>query len=348
VKIGVYPADLSGCGHYRIIWPAQAAQSAGVDVTIEPVGRLEQLPLLSALNPTNGRRRVVMAQPPAYDVVVIQRPVSFRYAGAIPIWQQQGVKVVVDLDDDLAALDPSHVGFVGYHPSKSPNENWRLLIEACAAADRVTVTTKALADRYRSVHGDVRIIPNGVPAHFLNVDVAKLRNTIAWTGTTATHPGDLRVVGNAMARLLRTRPWRIRVVGPGDGVAADLGVMPAKVEAMGWTPILDYPAAMAAHEIGIVPLRLTPFNAAKSWLKMLEFAALGVPAVASPTDPNQLLFYEGAGVLAVSPAQWGGRLSDLTDDPLLRADLAAKGRQVAAQHTIEGNAQLWVDAWTDW
>lgn len=348
MKVGVYPADLSGCGHYRIIWPAQAVQAAGVDVTIEPVGRLEQLGLVSALNPSTRRRRVVMAQRPDYDVVVIQRPVSYRYAGAIPLWQRQGVKVVVDLDDDLSALDPSHVGFTGYHPSKSPNENWRLLHEACQLADRVTVTTKALADRYRPASGDVVIIPNAVPAHFLDVSVDRLRNTIVWTGTTATHPGDLRVVGNSLARLLRARPWRIRVVGPGDGVAGDLGVMPAKVETTGWVSILDYPTVMAGHQLGIVPLRLTPFNQAKSWLKMLEFAALGVPVVASPTDPNQLLHAEGVGMLAATPAEWGRLLGDLMDEPLLRSELALKSRRVAADHTIEGNAGAWIDAWTSW
>ena len=34
MKVHVYPADRHGCGHHRLIWPAEALMRQGHDITI--------------------------------------------------------------------------------------------------------------------------------------------------------------------------------------------------------------------------------------------------------------------------------------------------------------------------
>ena len=64
-----------------------------------------------------------------------------------------------------------------------------------------------------------------------------------------------------------------------------------------------YTSSVAELGVGLVPLLDSAFNRAKSWLKGLEYAALGVPFVASPTPEYVKLAGLGAGLLADDPFQ---------------------------------------------
>jgi spore maturation protein CgeB len=74
-------------------------------------------------------------------------------------------------------------------------------------------------------------------------------------------------------------------------------------------------------------------------------ASVGVPFVASPTEPYRWLAKLGAGVLARDQDEWRRELRSLICDQDRRAELAASGVRAAEQLTIEGNAHLWAEAW---
>jgi hypothetical protein len=73
---------------------------------------------------------------------------------------------------------------------------------------------------------------------------------------------------------------------------------------------------MAGVDIGIVPLEARDYNRAKSALKGMEYAACGIPFVASPSPEYAWL---GCGILAgasledQSPAAWQAALERLLD-----------------------------------
>jgi hypothetical protein len=111
-----------------------------------------------------------------------------------------------------------------------------------------------------------------------------------------------------------------------------------------WVSLKEYPYYMSQFDIGIVPLDLTPFNQAKSWLKGLEFAALGVPFLASPTEPYVLLNVAyGIGTLA-KHRKWLPTLKKVLAD---HAEIGADHREKVVRHalTIEDQAWQWRDAW---
>src|SRR4029079_11436677 len=101
----VFPADDSGCGMYRMIWPGKAVYASG--------------------KPVN-----VMNRPPKIDVdshgviqgitvgtatsIVFQRPASYQIAQVIPILQEKGIKVIIDLDDSLSTIHPRNAAFRSY------------------------------------------------------------------------------------------------------------------------------------------------------------------------------------------------------------------------------------------
>src|SRR5690606_32644218 len=142
--------------------------------------------------------------------------------------------------------------FRSVHPRHNPATNREHLARACRVADLVTVTTPTLARRY-GAHGRVAVLPNMVPAAYLEVAGGGDGATIGWTGSLTTHPTDLQVTRGAVARAAEATGAHVRVVGTGVGVADALGLSEPP-EATGWIDIGDYPTEMAKVDVGIVPL----------------------------------------------------------------------------------------------
>jgi glycosyl transferase family 1 len=345
VKVYVYPGDAWGCGHYRCIFPGQAVAGLGeLDVTvIEPGSR----DLTINFDQRTGRV-VGHTFPDDADVVVMQRPTNGFLSQVVPMLQERGVAVVVDMDDDLGCIHPRNPAFPGLQPKirvrgvVHPNlHSWHNARDACRIADLVTVTTPALAQRYGS-HGRVRVIPNMVPAGYLDIPHTD-SDVIGWGGTVGTHPDDLQSVGPSLAKLIQAGAT-FRQVGDGGGVARCLGLRD-EPPSTGPVGLDEWPLHLATFGIGIAPLAMTRFNEAKSRLKPLEYASVGVPWVGAATPDYRALHDLGCGMIAERPKAWEGILRRLLREPALREDLSASGRRVAAENTFEGNAWLWAEAW---
>lgn len=345
MRVAVYPADVGGCGHYRLIWAAEELVHRGHDIDLvmpdEPAERQMQAAWRERIE---GGAELADVMVPEADVVVFQRPLRAYMADAIAILQRRGVKVVVEVDDDFTTISRRNVSYDSVDPRKSPARNWAHLARACSTADLVTVSTPRLAKVY-GAHGRVRVIPNYVPARYLDAwreDHDGL--FVGWSGSIETHPDDLQVTGGGVARAVDKCGATMAIVGTGKGVKAAMGLNAIPMSC-GWRQLDDYPDAIAQFDVGIVPLELSPFNEAKSWLKGLEYAAVGVPFVATPTGPYRALAELGCGLLAETPRQWEGIVKRLLRDDDFRLKTAAQGRAVAARMTIESHAQEWLDAW---
>lgn len=336
-RVLVFPADDQRSGR-RLVWPAEALQAQGADVTIANRHDKDdhQDPVWNA----------------DYDVVVLQRPMLRRYVeggdfeavGAIQRLQADGMRVVVDIDDDFMALNRRNAVWERTHPSTSPDCNWQHLSTACRLADLVTVTTPALARRY-GAHGRVRVIPNHIPASYLSIQrPVNEVPVVGWTGAVATHPDDLQVTRGAVSRALQATGAQFYMVGPPDGVQANLGLS-EPVVASGFVDLDTYPLEMAKLDVGIVPLELTAFNQAKSWLKMMEMTALGVPCVGSPTAPNIEFATRYRLPLAAKPREWERWITRLVTDEPLRREMSEAGREYMAEETVGANCHMWFDAW---
>jgi hypothetical protein len=161
------------------------------------------------------------------------------------------------------------------------------------------------------------------------------------TATVGTHPRDLDVLGDAI-RVLRDEGVSFGVVGDGALVPERLGL--DDVLATGWLPIDEYYERMAEFAVGVVPLANSAFNHAKSDLKGVEFAALGVPFVASPLPEYQGLAARGVGRLATKPKRWRTQIRELLS--IDRTEVVETGREyVRAHRTIEAQAWRWAEAW---
>jgi hypothetical protein len=340
----VYPADATGCGHHRLIWPTEELRRQGHDVAIV---RPSERHLRLVVNDETGTV-VDVVLPRDVDVVVLQR-VTHRYlVQAITALRAKGVAVVVDVDDDLTAVHPSNPAWRALHPRgerATRDHTWANLTEACRAATLVTVTTPALLRRYAG-HGRGRVLYNYLASHYC--DVAHVdSDLVGWPAALASHPNDPSVVGSAIARLV-AEGVRFAVTSEHPGVATAFGLADDRsIEYVGSIDLPDWPSALTRLGVGIAPLADTRFNAAKSWLKPLELAAVGVPWVASPRVEYRRLHDLGCGVLVDKPKLWYRALRRLVDEPARRAELGLAGREVAASLRLSDHAWRWWEAWSD-
>jgi glycosyltransferase involved in cell wall biosynthesis len=280
-----------------------------------------------------------------FDVVVVQRPLTEWQVLALRDLRKLGIRTVVEVDDDFTTLHPLSAVFVTTHPALDSGLNRKWLSVACAEADLVTTTTSALARRY-APHGRVVVLPNYVPAAWLEVEAQRDGDVVGWTGTVGTHRDDLPVTRGGVAAAVAECGARFRAIGNPTFVQKQLALReePENVEWCEWD---DYPGEVARLDVGIAPLQDSAFNRAKSWLKPLEYAALGVPTVMSPLPEYRRLYERGIGVLAKDRERdWRREVSRLLSDESYRQELARTSRDAARSLTIEEHAWRWAEAWT--
>lgn len=344
MRIYVYPADTGGCGYFRLIWPAQVLAARGHDVRL--IMPHERDNIHAEVRPDGTLNDVFF--PSDADVLVMQRVSHKLLADAIPLIRTKGTAVVVDMDDDLASIHPSNPAWLNFHPrsgrpgSTNSQHNWHNAQLACERASLVTVSSDALVRRY-ATHGRYEILRNCVPAHYLDVEHSD-DVVFGWGGSLASHPSDLQAMGHA-PRTLQREGRVFKIIGDPGGVRANLN-LDEEPESSGIVDITEWPKALSTLGVGLAPLADSVFNAAKSWLKPLEYAALGVPVVMSPRV-EYLRFHRelGVGIVAKKPADWVRRVRLLLDEPGLRAEHSALGREVARAWTYDARAELWLNAW---
>jgi glycosyltransferase involved in cell wall biosynthesis len=334
---------------YRLVFIGEALAGQGHDVVVDYDHTYQAIFQPSVF----GDRIIGLADDVDADVVVLQRPLRRERYELLQALQAKGVAVVVEIDDDFHAVHRRNPAWAGTNPLTDTERNRDWLMKACKAADLVTVTTPALADRY-GAHGRVAVLPNYVPEKYLTREpgpytdehLERLTGTVAgWTGSIVTHPDDLEATAGGIPDALEETGAKFHVVGTGVGVSEALGLR-RPVSATGWLPIEAYPEAIRQLDVGIVPLASHQFNQAKSWLKGLEFASLGVPFVATPTGPYvELHEQHGLGFLAEGRDGWRELTHQLLADHVLREEESIRHREIAAGLTVEANAWRWMEAW---
>jgi glycosyltransferase involved in cell wall biosynthesis len=344
VRIAVIPGDETGCGTYRMILPANAVQKVRPDWSVE----LYKPGTVKVASDQQGRAIGLkgMADPDKIDVLVMQRIGTRATLGFTDWARDHGIATVIDADDAMWCIDKNNAAYRSWNNQQM---NWKFLDQATERADLVTVTSPHLAKRYGK-HGRVEIISNYLPAEVFDYERV-VRNdditAVGWTGFVSTHPRDLNVVGDAMRRITEDTEAVARVIGDGRGAAKVWGVK--TMEQIDPQPLGPaYFTALSTLNVGLVPLEDSNFNRGKSWLKALEFSAMGVPVVASPTVENLRLAREGGVPLlfATTPDEWYENIRWLVEHPYKREQQGEAARAAVQKNfTMESVGERWAAAW---
>jgi len=245
-----------------------------------------------------------------------------------------GQVLVQDLDDWYWGLD-------------SRNQAWQNALTSrqsfsanLAESHVITTSTPYLAERLAErFPADIVQIPNFIDVHrFAPVDHDVDVPTIGWVGATESRSGDLGELKGTLGQLRGQAHFQHS--GHLDGAplfADEVGLSPAEVRVRPRSSVVDYPSLLD-FQIGLVPLRITPFNEAKSDLKGLEYAACGIPFVASPSGVYRDLAAAWGDCVRVAkrPADAVKSLRRLLDLDTRMAAAEELRKRVLERHLTEG------------
>lgn len=346
MRVMVLPADMAGCGSYRLIWVSEYLQSQGYDVTIQypkdPKTGMEVHFRGDVVGDPNAEIIDVRLDQEA-DVLVMQRLSHTWHSRAVQVLRQKGMAVVIDMDDDLSCIHRDNKAYWTYHPRNTRTPfSWKNVEQACKDATMVTVSTKELLKVYAR-HGRGHVLDNYIPARVLNISVDQ-EKVFGWAGTTDSHPNDCQVTGNAVQQLIDDG-YDFKIVGPASR-SQQVFRLKEEPRNTGTLSPVNWTTEVARLQVAMAPLATTAFNTSKSRLKVLEASSVGVPWVASPRAEYRRFHQEcGGGILADNPKDWYKNVKQLMDDSGLRKELAERGRTFCQSQTIEGNAWRTWEAW---
>lgn len=368
-----FPIDRTGCGFYRVIWPLGEIRDRVPHRVIYPG---DEVPLLADIKREANMAPVVKGvQTPAdCSAVLLQRPTSTLLVQCIPYLKAKNIKIIIEVDDDLHALSPKHASHKYLHnpeplhaamPSRNlpafVSDSADNLLRACDLADLVICSTPALAARYAPDPARHVILRNRLRSDWASCLKAPPSGTrsgpphtaprvsaidkLLWGGVIETHPDDLVPLRNVVPYL---HGVEFVVAGP-QSPAGPAAVGSNNITYTGSVPFADWLSHLSGFADGstvaVAPLEPSPFNEAKSWLKPLEYMAVGLPFVATNT-PEYTRLANCLGmlaphVLAGSKSEWRTAVQTLIASPSLRDDLIAKGREIAAICTYQSYADDW-------
>jgi hypothetical protein len=271
-----------------------------------------------------------------------------------------GRALVYDTDDDFFAADLAPDG-----------EDWLerdLVTRILGLVSLVTTATPVLAARLgRLTKAPIRVIRNALdPAWYVASDrpdrpAGGGEERAGRPGVEVPGPG-LRVVYHGSAARLPdyelARPAVDELAARIPGLrriwlgSADDRVKGIVDDARPWIAgVRGFATGLATvrPDIGLAPLRDTPYDRARSELHWLEYSLAGAATVASGFDgpgPYDSIRDGVDGLLARSESEWRRSLGLLASSPGAREEIAGRARErTLAEYSAAARAQEWADAY---
>jgi O-antigen biosynthesis protein len=317
-RIAFVAFDGGGAGRIRSFYPANALAARGWDVGVTT--------------------RDAYPQPGDHDVVIVHRPLPMHEPQRARL-RDAGALVIVQEDDDLRSIPPTFL------PQHIPTaELLAAHEEAIANADGLIVSTPRLLDVYGPLQpGRTWLVRNWLP-EWIRLRANPFhdgRVRCGWQGIVATHRHDLEWLAPVASRALAGTMLSL----VGDPMAGAI-LRHQPLECFRYQPqdFVLY-SLMGRVDVGLVPLAPIALNVAKSWLKQLEYAMLGIPSVVVDLpEQRELAERTGAALVSGSIEAFADDVQRLVRDGDLRSRLADSARRASTELTLERNVTEWEHA----
>jgi hypothetical protein len=334
-----YIADVSGCGHYRMIWPSQLMNSSKSMVISDC-------------------RRVIL-DPSFYkgvETIRLQRQVDTNQLNIFKhlrkIADKVGARIIYEIDDipfyeDIPVYNQNRKSFA--------RQDYRMNIETMMnMADEVTVTTKFMRDYFidKLDTDNVTAIPNYMPKSWMdryyneeklkiNLSKNKKKPRILYAGS-GSHYGSANVEDDftALEKYVRQTVNQYQWVFFG-GMPRGLFDLEqsGKIEFHNYSPVSSYAEVFSKlkAQVAIAPLLKNNFNKAKSNIKFIETAAFGIPCICQ----DDIVTYDDSIYRFNTPSELDDQIKALTKDASCYMKAVRKSRMAADQWWLEDNITQW-------
>ncbi len=265
-------------------------------------------------------RNIRMIAQSSFDVVFLERELFSDGSYDVEQTLRAAAKtLILDIDDGLFVLHP------------------RKFDVLAGISDAVIVGNKLLYEKTISLNANVTTIPTCLDLERYQVkpprhgDDKRERTTIlGWTGTAANIEF-LKQVEQPLNDLAKRFPIELRIIAESSRPLRQLHLPDVSIRFTTWneeTEIED----LRSFDIGLMPMPDNEWTRYKCGLKILQYMALGIPAVASPVGTNaDIIQHERNGFLAETDREWVEILSRLIEQRELRVAIATAGRSTVEE-----------------
>jgi glycosyltransferase involved in cell wall biosynthesis len=312
---------------YRSIVPMQALAHRGHSVHVEENNEI--------------RDPAALLDYDAVHVMRICHPLMVRIARRL---QRRGVAVVWDNDDERVAL-LREVAKARGQEGMAAQRFFASMRSMASAADAVTTPSEQLAHLHAAdSRRDVQILPNLLPPTFKRPDRVMPHQGIhiGWMAMPP-HAESFEALGirETLEHLL-ARHAHLTITG----VGLDLGIASHRYHHVQGIPYGSLPEHLVHFDFALAPLADTAVNQARSDVKLKEYAAAGVPWLASAIGPYADLGEQQGGRL-VADGDWFAAIEALMNDVDARRVLTQRGLRWASGETIETQIDVWERTFED-
>ena len=357
IKTGEY----GGIGYYRAHGPAKALRAKGHQVDV--LGKdLEEH--VDEKNVLGSYMRLVKP----YDVVVLKQTDTANVANLIGACKEVKIPIVMDLDDLITKVDPDNPAVEQGYAQGGAKQAFA--VAALSMVDGLFVSTDPLRkeyDRFLSrklqKHLPIHVLPNCIDPTMWKKQKKGSNDSIllGWHGSI-THDADLQIIFPAVKKLMaKYDNLGLSLTG---GVRYDTYENVIKpffgkeyedriILGQGTPSYKGFPGMLATHswDIGLIPLRNTPFARAKSHIKWLENSLLGVPSVISdvypytqPIQGTDVVVNNKTGILSKDD-EWEEKIEFLINNPDRRKYIARDARNfVIDEWNYSNHIHKWEEA----
>jgi hypothetical protein len=323
MRLGAVAQDGAN-GYYRLLLPLMALRERGHDV----------------VHVVQEYKRVIDIAPFAgCDHVHIHRPALLYDDGAVLTrLLDAGISVGFDEDDNVVDMPLGLEEITDQPWAPRARRNFELLLEHVARVGLVTTPSELLADRFEEAGAtNVHVVENYLPGAFSRVQPQGHDGTVIGWHAGREHLVDAEQLGivSVLERVLDAHP-DVRVVT----INIDLRMEHERYSCEEAIPIDQLTARLADFDIGLVPLADIPFNRGRSNVKAREYAAAGVPWLASPVGSYADLGRDQGGWL-VEDDKWFEAIDALIRARRERSKQAKRAKAWAKDETIWNMIGVW-------
>lgn len=339
--LGSKPIEPNGCAWYRCYLPMKELEQAGWDTGIGFPG----------WNPDHGFGLLVPDNRAihGWDVIVLKLIMLESVASKIHEAKKMGQKIAVDIDDWFEGLSKSNLAHKMTDPEMNPRNNRDHYMYIIENADAIITSTPFLYDFYKNEKGyeHVYMVRNGIdiPRWQQRKDHSRWLPQFGWVGATPWRSNDLEQLSPWFGTFLEKNHLSFHHSGAiknAKEAKDQLGIPKSiKTSKQPMEKISNYPSMFRKIDVGLVPLNDVGFNHAKSSIKGLEYAAAGVPFIASWSPEYKLLEQQGVGRVARNEREWIGHAEELLDPLVRKEDVERNLEGIKKYQSMEVRRSEW-------
>lgn len=334
-KILFVARDDGGCGYFRCVQPAKFLTRSGLAIAKSVLQKPTEQDLLEA------------------DLVVMQYMGDIEASNIANFCVENNIPYMTEFDDFIHHVSPHNEG--GYHAWNPSTLHVHRSMEMTKRAFGVTVSTPQLAKEYFPYNPNIFVIPNYLDRdRWDNSPMKRIgeKVRIGWCGGNA-HADDLKMVSSVLDKIIKE--YKGKVIFETIGMTKEElhGVFPMQefpeqcpscghegdIHHWPGDSLENYPMILASKgwDIAIAPVIGNAFGQSKSALKVMEYAAAGIPIVASPIAPYTAAGKSAQIRFAETFEEWYYELKDLIENPEKREAIARHNKAWAEGNWIQDN-----------